>query len=115
MNAESINVPYPDMDEYGSLTEGCGVSTIQEFIANFNSLPDKPTGIFIPCDAYLTIMQKSFAAKGLQPGKDVEFLGCNNDFSFDFNRLFCSIYLFFDNDYKGSQNVCTSKICIQCT
>ncbi len=82
VSAESINVPYADMDEQGSLTDGCRVPAIQEFISNFQSMSDKPTGIFVPCDAYLTILQKSFVAKGIRPGVDVEFLGCNNDFSF---------------------------------
>jgi LacI family transcriptional regulator len=80
--AESIKVPFYEMDEQGCLVDGCQVPVIQEFISNFLSLPQKPTGIFVPCDAFLTILQKSFAAKGIRPGIDVEFLGCNNDFSF---------------------------------
>jgi DNA-binding LacI/PurR family transcriptional regulator len=80
--AESVKVPFYEMDEQGCLVDGCQIPVIQEFISNFQSLSEKPTGIFVPCDAFLTIFQKSFAAKGIRPGIDVEFLGCNNDFSF---------------------------------
>ncbi|MHC4929420.1 MAG: LacI family DNA-binding transcriptional regulator [Planctomycetota bacterium] len=82
VQAESLKVPYMDTDARGNLIDGSRVPSIQKFISDFQSRSDRPTGIFVPCDAYLTILQKCFVEKGIQPGIDVEFLGCNNDNSF---------------------------------
>lgn len=82
VHVELVHVPYQDTDEQGNLIDGLEVPAIQDFISNFQSQSDAPTGIYIPCDAYLTILQKAFDAKGIRPGVDVEFLGTNNDYSF---------------------------------
>ena len=77
--AEPKDVPFTERDGTGRLNDGSGIASIQEFISDYKSIIDRPTGIFVPSDSHLVILQKSFRDAGIRPGVDVEFLGCNNE------------------------------------
>jgi len=79
INAESRKVPFAERDDNGRLFEGDRIESIGEFISEYKALADKPTGIFVPSDSHLVVLQKSFSAAGIRLGVDVEFLGCDNE------------------------------------
>jgi DNA-binding LacI/PurR family transcriptional regulator len=79
IKAMSVKVPFNDRDAHGRLVEADHVEAIHKFVAEYKSLSEKPTGIFVPCDSHLVLIQKCFSAAGFRPGVDIEFLGCNND------------------------------------
>lgn len=84
ISAEAVEVLFNERDEQGRLYDGSRIESIQRFISEFRTRKCPPTGIFIPCDSHLVVMQKSFKDAGIIPGQDVEFLGCNNEpFLFD--------------------------------
>jgi len=78
-SCESIFLPYMDRDKYGRINDGGDFETIRQFIADYKSKKDNPTGIFVPCDSHMIVLLKSFGAAGIMPGVDVEFIGCNNE------------------------------------
>jgi DNA-binding LacI/PurR family transcriptional regulator len=77
--ASSKEVPFIERDETSRLSDGNDIASVQKLVAEFQSMPIKPTGIFIPSDSHLVVIQKSFQAAGIKPGLDVEFLGCDNE------------------------------------
>lgn len=52
---------------------------LSELIDGYLSLDNKPTGLFVPTDANLVSVQKAFNRAGIYAGRDVDFIGCNND------------------------------------
>ena len=38
-----------------------------------------PTGIFVPSDSHLAIVFNAMVRAGIEPGRDVDFIGCNNE------------------------------------
>jgi DNA-binding LacI/PurR family transcriptional regulator len=79
VKAEAREIKYLDRDNSGRLCDGSHSVEIQNFIKEFIGSDDRPTGIFLPCDSHLAVLQKCMAAAGVKPGRDVEFLGCNNE------------------------------------
>ena len=79
LDVEVIHIPFSERADGGSLKEYDEIPALQEFIQQFAKNPNRPTGIFVPMDAHLVIIQKGFAQERIRPGKDVEFLGCNNE------------------------------------
>lgn len=79
IKANLAAIPFGDRDVHGRIIEADNIEVILKYISEYKTLSDKPTGIFIPCDSHLVVMQKCFVAAGIRPGVDVEFLGCNNE------------------------------------
>jgi LacI family transcriptional regulator len=77
--AETMALSFTERDKYGRLRDGMSVDNVREFVLDFKNRKDRPTAIFIPCDSHMVIVQKAFAAEGINPGEDVEFVGCNNE------------------------------------
>ncbi len=46
---------------------------------SYMNLDEKPTGIFIPNDLHLMLAAKAFRRAGINIGRDMEFIGCNNE------------------------------------
>ncbi len=46
---------------------------------SYLKLDQKPTGIFIPNDLHLMLAHKAFRRAGIDIGRDMEFIGCNNE------------------------------------
>ncbi len=72
-------VPFIERDETSRLNDGNEIESVQKFIAEYKAMPNKATGLFIPSDSHLVVIQKSFQSAGIKPGQDVELLGCNNE------------------------------------
>jgi LacI family transcriptional regulator len=81
LDVEVIHIPFSEYTDEGRLKDYSEIPELQKFIQQFESSSKRPTGIFVPMDAYLVILQKGFFREGIKPGKDVEFIGCNNDTS----------------------------------
>jgi LacI family transcriptional regulator len=79
LDAEAIYIRFAERKDCFRLVEYNEVPALQEFIQQFAKSKDRPTGIFVPMDSYLVVLQKGFAREGIRPGRDVEFIGCNNE------------------------------------
>ena len=79
MKIDLADVPFADSSVFAQQIEADGLDTVRKFVSEYQSLPDRPTGIFVPCDSHLVLIQKCFGAAGFKAGVDIEFLGCNND------------------------------------
>jgi DNA-binding LacI/PurR family transcriptional regulator len=79
VETRSINIGFIERDRYDRLIDGSTVENIRNFVSTFKNEKNTATGIFVPCDSHMVILLKSFAAAGIIPGVDVEFIGCNNE------------------------------------
>lgn len=52
---------------------------IEDLVKKFLKLNPRPTGIFIPMDMQVAIVYRYFKKYGIEVGKDVEIIGCEND------------------------------------
>lgn len=58
---------------------GFGQEPLAQWLAGYRAMADKPTGIFVPSDAHLAVVFNAFRQAGIEPGRDVDFIGCNNE------------------------------------
>ncbi len=79
IECEVYDVPFLERTPQGRLYEYHEIPVLEEFLVEFCANRDRPTGLFIPIDANLVIIQKSLRDKGVIPGKDIELIGCNNE------------------------------------
>jgi DNA-binding LacI/PurR family transcriptional regulator len=61
-------------DNFGQL-EDC----IESLVLRYLKLENRPTGLFIPMDMQVAIVYRLFKKYGVEVGKDVEIIGCEND------------------------------------
>ncbi len=52
---------------------------IEVLVQQFIQLKNRPTGIFIPMDMQVAIVYRLFKKYGVEVGRDVEIIGCEND------------------------------------
>ena len=78
IEASIKKVPFMDRDQNQRLRDGADIDVIVDFVSEYQNSEDKPTGIFVPDDSHLVVLQKSMQAHGVKPGIDVEFIGCND-------------------------------------
>ncbi len=52
---------------------------LAKWIDTYKKMDDKPTGIFVPSDSHLLIVFNAFRQAGIEPGRDADFVGCNNE------------------------------------
>jgi LacI family transcriptional regulator len=78
IEVELFEVGFPDLVD-GCVADFHKLPAVQEFCAMLKVNTGRPTGIFVPCDGHLVVLQKAIWSVGIIPGKDIEFIGCNND------------------------------------
>ncbi len=76
---EIYDVPFRERKPDGGLYEYYEIPVVEKFLEEFCEMQNRPTGVFVPMDAHMVIIQKGLRAKGVLPGKDVELIGCNNE------------------------------------
>ncbi|MFI4911660.1 MAG: LacI family DNA-binding transcriptional regulator [Sedimentisphaeraceae bacterium JB056] len=52
---------------------------LEDLVIKFIALKERPTGIFIPMDMQVAIVYRLFKKHGIEVGRDVEIVGCEND------------------------------------
>ena len=52
---------------------------VKQIVARFMAMPTRPTGLFVPRDSLTVMVYHELRAQGLEPGRDVEIVSCNNE------------------------------------
>lgn len=79
LDVEVIHIPFSERDDDGRIKDYSEIPELVKFIQQFANTSNRATGIFVPIDGCLLVIQKGFFREGIMPGKDVEFIGCNNE------------------------------------
>lgn len=51
---------------------------VKELIARYRAIEPRPTGLFVPRDELTVMIYHELRAQGVEPGRDVEVISCNN-------------------------------------
>ena len=70
-----------EVDTCSLLHEGGSELEMKPVIKKVLQADPRPTGLFIPSDYHVALAYRYLAEAGLVPGKDIEFIGCNNEIS----------------------------------
>ncbi len=76
---EIYDVPFSERKPGGGLYEYDEIPVLESFLDEFCQKTDRPTGVFVPMDAHMVVIQKGLRQKGVIPGQDIELVGCNNE------------------------------------
>lgn len=52
---------------------------IDDLVDGFATLPDRPTGLFVPRGQAIMMVFDALRSRGIEPGKDVTIIACDND------------------------------------
>lgn len=61
------------------LHEGGSERELEPVVQKLLAVRPRPTGIFIPSDYHVALAYRYVTDAGLVPGRDIEFVGCNNE------------------------------------
>ncbi len=73
-----IHVNFPDRKN-GTIISVADEPNVEILVQSYLALKHRPTGIFVPADSHLVVVHKAFSRAGVKIGRDVEFVGCNNE------------------------------------
>ncbi|GAB4111104.1 MAG: LacI family DNA-binding transcriptional regulator [Phycisphaeraceae bacterium] len=53
--------------------------SVADLVDHYLALKDRPTGLFVPRDSLTVMVYHALRARGVEPGRDVEVISCNNE------------------------------------
>lgn len=74
-----LDAPRAGIDSEISPTLAVLREQVAVLVARFATLSPRPTGLFVPNDMMTAMVYPALTIAGLQPGKDVEIISCNNE------------------------------------
>jgi LacI family transcriptional regulator len=79
LGAQVVNVLGQDSDWQLPLLPVDTVASVDGLVDQLLSLPNRPTGVFVPGDAVSAMVYRAFAKRGLQIGREMSLISCNNE------------------------------------
>ena len=55
------------------------ISEVEVLLEKCLKMHDRPTAVFVPADSIAVLLYRAMAQRGLQPGKDLGIISCNNE------------------------------------
>jgi LacI family transcriptional regulator len=52
---------------------------VDQLVEKLLSLSPRPQGVFLPSDNVAKLVHDALVARGVQPGRDITLIGCNNE------------------------------------
>ncbi len=52
---------------------------VKQIVSRFLAMEDRPTGLFVPRDSLTVMVYHELRAQGVEPGRDVQVVSCNNE------------------------------------
>jgi LacI family transcriptional regulator len=79
LGAHLVTVLGEDSDWKLPLMPVDAVESVDDLVEQLLSLPDRPTGLFVPGDAVAAMVYRALAKRGMQVGRDLSMISCNNE------------------------------------
>lgn len=78
VKAAALHIPI-DLSLSGHPESLTGRHPLAAWVRRWKQRKKPPTGIFIPSDSHLAIVFNAMLRAGIEPGRDADFIGCNNE------------------------------------
>ena len=79
LEAESHTIVDDRFEQGTSFMAEFDEQSVKELVASYLAIEPRPTGLFVPRDSLTVMVYHELRAQGVEPGRDVEVISCNNE------------------------------------
>jgi LacI family transcriptional regulator len=79
LGAEVITILGQDLDSHLPQPPIEALDNVDGLVDQLLSMPDRPTALFVPCDAVAAMVYRAMSKRGHQVGRELSVVSCNND------------------------------------